>query len=172
MNLENYGKCQICSFQTSNKKSLSNHLRFGCKAAINWHKQDYIKRKQYHLDRMKKRYEFKKEQINKKRRERYAKNPEKEKKVVKLYITSIKGKSVRKAIWHRYRTQKSKGNVTTQELHYLLENNKSCKNCSSSDYLEIDHIKPLSKGGLHVIENLQILCRKCNRSKGAKLCLV
>ncbi|MCM1258194.1 MAG: HNH endonuclease [Roseburia sp.] len=27
---------------------------------------------------------------------------------------------------------------------------------------QIDHIKPMSKGGLTVKENLQLLCRKCN----------
>ena len=32
----------------------------------------------------------------------------------------------------------------------------------------IDHILPLARGGLHVRENLQILCPRCNCSKGAK----
>jgi len=35
--------------------------------------------------------------------------------------------------------------------------------------LEVDHIMPVSKGGLSVRENLQTLCWKCNRSKGAKI---
>ena len=35
--------------------------------------------------------------------------------------------------------------------------------------LEVDHIMPVSKGGLSVPENLQTLCWKCNRSKGAKV---
>lgn len=35
--------------------------------------------------------------------------------------------------------------------------------------LEVDHIMPVSKGGLSVRENLQTLCWKCNRSKGANL---
>ncbi len=32
--------------------------------------------------------------------------------------------------------------------------------------MEFDHIVPLSKGGRTELSNLQILCRKCNRSKG------
>jgi 5-methylcytosine-specific restriction endonuclease McrA len=35
--------------------------------------------------------------------------------------------------------------------------------------LEIDHIMPLSKGGTTTEENLQTLCWRCNRTKGAKV---
>ena len=35
--------------------------------------------------------------------------------------------------------------------------------------LEIDHIMPVSKGGLSTPENLQTLCWRCNRSKGSKI---
>lgn len=35
--------------------------------------------------------------------------------------------------------------------------------------LEIDHIIPLSKGGKTTYDNLQTLCWKCNRTKGAKI---
>lgn len=51
----------------------------------------------------------------------------------------------------------------------------TCKNCGISLavephlLLEVDHIMPVSKGGLSVPENLQTLCWKCNRSKGAKV---
>lgn len=52
----------------------------------------------------------------------------------------------------------------------------TCCRCGNSVYaepnllLEIDHIIPVSKGGLTQEENLQTLCWKCNRNKGAKLC--
>ena len=35
--------------------------------------------------------------------------------------------------------------------------------------LEIDHIMPVSKGGLSTPENLQTLCWRCNRTKGSKV---
>ena len=50
-----------------------------------------------------------------------------------------------------------------------------CKICGLSAnqeknlLLEIDHIMPLSKGGLTCESNLQTLCWKCNRAKGAKV---
>lgn len=53
--------------------------------------------------------------------------------------------------------------------------NYQCCNCSLSIedernlLLEIDHIIPLSKGGITTEENLQTLCWRCNRSKGSKL---
>lgn len=34
--------------------------------------------------------------------------------------------------------------------------------------LEMDHIIPESKGGTGLPENIQLLCRRCNRRKGAK----
>ena len=34
--------------------------------------------------------------------------------------------------------------------------------------LEIDHILPVSKGGLTEMSNLRTLCKQCNRGKGAK----
>ncbi len=53
--------------------------------------------------------------------------------------------------------------------------NYTCCQCGNSTskepnlLLEVDHIIPIAKGGLTFEENLQTLCWKCNRSKGAKL---
>jgi hypothetical protein len=51
----------------------------------------------------------------------------------------------------------------------------SCMQCGISVaaephlLLEVDHILPVSRGGLSTHENLQTLCWRCNRSKGAKM---
>lgn len=36
------------------------------------------------------------------------------------------------------------------------------------NFASLDHIKPLSRGGLHCYTNVQTLCLRCNISKGAK----
>jgi len=43
-----------------------------------------------------------------------------------------------------------------------------CANCGSINELEIDHIIPLARGGTNDLDNLRILCKKCNQQKWAK----
>ena len=51
----------------------------------------------------------------------------------------------------------------------------TCQECGNSTdkepnlLLEIDHIRPVSKGGITEESNLQTLCWRCNRLKGSKL---
>ncbi|EGY77990.1 HNH endonuclease [Cutibacterium avidum] len=53
--------------------------------------------------------------------------------------------------------------------------NYTCRSCGVSLsqephlLLEVDHILPVSEGGLSVDDNLQTLCWRCNRSKSNKL---
>lgn len=44
-----------------------------------------------------------------------------------------------------------------------------CVECGSTDNLHFDHIIPFSKGGATNVENLQILCQKCNLAKSNKI---
>lgn len=37
------------------------------------------------------------------------------------------------------------------------------------EFLEIDHVIPLAKGGSDSLDNKQALCRKCNNKKGSKI---
>ncbi|MBK5213008.1 MAG: HNH endonuclease [Flavobacteriaceae bacterium] len=67
--------------------------------------------------------------------------------------------------------------LMTSQLRNQIKkrDNYTCCSCSlgiedePNLLLEIDHIRPVSKGGLTTYENLQTLCWKCNRRKGVKV---
>ena len=44
-----------------------------------------------------------------------------------------------------------------------------CVYCGSNENLHLDHIIPFSKGGDTSVENLQLLCQKCNLEKSNKI---
>lgn len=44
-----------------------------------------------------------------------------------------------------------------------------CQECGATEDLQLDHIIPFSKGGATSVENLQLLCGKCNREKSNKI---
>ncbi len=57
---------------------------------------------------------------------------------------------------------KQRDNYTCQKCGLSINDEKNL-------LLEIDHIIPISKGGMSTEENLQTLCWKCNRTKGSKV---
>ena len=66
---------------------------------------------------------------------------------------------------------KSHRKVIKKEIKNEVWNrdNGQCVDCSSQKDLEFDHIIPYSKGGADSAQNLQILCRPCNRKKSNKI---
>jgi len=75
---------------------------------------------------------------------------------------------------HKRRAIEKDGNVTQAQIKELISNTKKCYWCNcninNKDRLSfhVDHYIPLSKGGLHSIDNLVISCPTCNLTKNAK----
>jgi HNH endonuclease len=62
---------------------------------------------------------------------------------------------------------KSRGRLLRQEV--LERDGYRCMVCGDWHSLVIDHIYPISKGGLSIPDNLQVLCATCNSKKGARI---
>jgi 5-methylcytosine-specific restriction endonuclease McrA len=74
---------------------------------------------------------------------------------------------------HRRRAKKNGCVVSQADVAKVIERSGGlCSLCRAyvpEDLRHIDHIIPLHRGGPHSQENLQLLCYRCNSSKGAKL---
>jgi len=89
------------------------------------------------------------------------------------YQQTPKGKAVSKNSAHKRRVVIKDGCVSTEELQQLLiEDNTECFYCGCvvTDYnRHIDHFIPISKGGLHDLQNLVVACATCNLKKSDKM---
>lgn len=108
---------------------------------------------------------------------RWRKNPEK-KRIDKKYQTSANGRA--KAVVRQTRLiNNSEYHLMMKRLRqtapyrrlrkWLIDKYKICQKCRSLDRLTIDHIIPMSIGGTHDINNVQLLCLSCNSRKKQKI---
>jgi 5-methylcytosine-specific restriction endonuclease McrA len=89
---------------------------------------------------------------------RYLENPNRR---YSMWLKSQRRRAIEK--------EKSHGCVVKNTIDaIILLNNNSCVYCGGP-YEHIDHIMPLTLGGMNCIENLTTACARCNMSKGAKL---
>lgn len=91
------------------------------------------------------------------------------------YQRSKKGKLTRKNAKHRRRAIEKAGSCTSKQLIQLVASSMNedglflCVYCNNySTLYEVEHVLPLSRGGLHDIENIAVACPPCNRRKGNK----
>jgi 5-methylcytosine-specific restriction endonuclease McrA len=70
----------------------------------------------------------------------------------------------------RTQAKRSSGRITAKEVKAIFAAQRGkCAVCRERlTAFQVDHIIPLKKGGPHVRQNIQILCRRCNAKKGAK----
>ena len=77
--------------------------------------------------------------------------------------------------WKKKKHKKERQKLTKAMREKVLKRDHyTCKKCGASLkkephlLLEVEHIKPIAKNGKTEMSNLQTLCWKCNRKKGAK----
>ena len=97
----------------------------------------------------------------------------------RAYRLSHKKEENEKVRRRRYIMQ-SCGDINTDQYAAILEEQKGmCFYCGkkmlmdgdshSPDYWQVEHVNPISNGGMHQIENVVYACLSCNTSKGPKL---
>lgn len=72
----------------------------------------------------------------------------------------------------KYRSKLSKNNFTNIQWEMLLKfycPNGACICCGEIKPLSIDHVIPISRGGINSISNIQPICCKCNSKKRTKI---
>lgn len=91
--------------------------------------------------------------------------------IIRDYETYCSERAERKAIIDAHiREQRKIIDSRREEFLRALEiqDGFACRACSSVENLVIDHIEPLINGGFSVLDNLQLLCKFCNASKGVR----
>lgn len=97
-------------------------------------------------------------------------NKEKRKEVVRQYALSNKEKVLQNTRNRRAKIKGNKGRIYAEDWIALKEKyGNKCLKCGTKNKIEMDHVIPIALGGLHVIENVQPLCRNCNAQKSTSI---
>ena len=169
MDLKEFGKahwCKLCckEYRNKNKEKI--------KAAK---KKHYDSNKERILEKCKEDYSKYKDRIKEYNKEYSKKNRDKiNNKKRATYRTSPENKL---ALNGRYRANKTNGtpvSLTKEESNMIREFYKEAKRLEKETGIKyhVDHIVPLSKGGLHIPQNLQVLTATDNIIKGDNLVTV
>lgn len=125
------------------------------------------------LSRRKSHQKYKQTDKGEESRRRWALNP-KRKDIHKRHMAKPEAKAkatarilrLTKTVPYYRQLKRLKDSKAYQELRQeMIVKFGMCFNCHSEEDLTIDHIVPMSIGGKHEIENLQVLCRSCNSRK-------
>lgn len=83
-------------------------------------------------------------------------------------VSSVPGGRAR-ILWGIERTDVRKRIPAWIREHVMERDGHACVECSATGDLCLDHVYPWSLGGPDTVENLRVLCRSCNSSKGARV---
>jgi len=157
-------------YKTSCKKYAENN-----KQEIKKYQAEYYKNnREYILSNVKERSKKNIDQLKKYKKHYYHNNIGAIKSKAKEYRKTEKGKLQKRISSNKRMALKKSttdGSVTAKAISYMMYEQKGlCVICEKIIYekYHIDHIKPLAKGGKHIIGNIQLLCPFCNISKSDK----
>lgn len=87
-----------------------------------------------------------------------------------MYIVEVLRAALELHLRHRV-LQQSSSRAIPHEIRTAVwqRDGGRCVECGDQEYLEYDHIIPFSKGGATSLDNLQLLCRRCNLAKGDRI---
>lgn len=167
-------RCKTCACKISKEWRLKNPLR-AKEAKKSWCE----KNRDYVLDKKKQWHHKNKAVANAKSKEWRKKNPELAKAAIKKWIEANKNSETyiqSRRISNLARRDRMKVAKTERITIAMIDNlcDLQCNKCAVCRTLfinknwHIDHIYPVSKGGLTEKNNLQLLCPQCNLSKNAK----
>ena len=77
-------------------------------------------------------------------------------------------KVYRKLVSIRYEVKPSNSRYIPKAVRQavLIRDNNRCVKCSNQNDLQFDHIVAVANGGSNEIDNIQLLCKRCNLEKG------
>lgn len=88
------------------------------------------------------------------------------------YRTTPIGKAKKQAHGAKRRALKVSTASPTIDKHIesllLDKENHQCPYCPFTDKMSVDHIVPLTRGGTHTEDNIELVCLNCNIRKGTK----
>lgn len=107
------------------------------------------------------------------KRKKELEREEMEKKILERHRKRELEKSVRQNLIDRgllYGEQTKRPHIPQEVVDAVYKRDGGrCVRCGSTENLQLDHIVPFSKGGATSLENLQLLCQKCNLEKSNKI---
>jgi len=107
--------------------------------------------------------------------------PDDPKRIIELFNSFLEGRSIYSPhgensapVWHmeiikRQSVLQRKPIPSSVKKAVWKRDGGKCVICGSEVEIEYDHIIPIAKGGSSTIQNIQILCKKCNRKKSASI---
>lgn len=106
-------------------------------------------------------------------RNRYAKSDIFEESEIRVAIQDLEKKRIERQS-ESFQKKEERGKMNDGLRYNILRRDGfRCRLCGRTARdgvkLEVDHIIPISRGGKTTYDNLQTLCKECNRGKGAKM---